>query len=160
MSKINKPLPKDTEDVLLLIKRRYKKHMMYGTYYYGGYNYADVDIVLFNEHQEEVRQFLGENNIEVADGCPGSVGSIHTRNTVPVNIICLPAEAYASCRIARDFMQLVEPITDKGKRYGAFLSVLGLCKASGLVPASGSFDIEFGTHVAPAYQGESTEKPF
>lgn len=160
MNKTDKPLPKDTAAVLDLIKQNYLKHMMYGSCFYGGYDYSDVDIVLFDEHQEEVRNFLGRNNITVEDGAPGSVGSILTKNTIPVNIICLPSESYAACRIARDFMQLVKPIVDKDKRYGAFLTVFGLIKASGFVPASGSYSEMFGPGSVISTEVGSDEMPF
>ena len=136
----NKPLPEDTKRTLDLIKAEYKCHMMYGSYIYGGYDYKDVDIALFTCGKEYVEEFLISNTIGLADGAPGSFGTIHTTDSIPVNIICFPKEAYDSCKIATDFLQLLEPIIDKDKRYGAFLTVMGLVKSSGFRPVSGSFN--------------------
>lgn len=136
----NKPLPEDTKRTLDLIKAKYKWHLMYGSYIYGGYDYKDVDIVLFSCGKGYVGNMLQCNGIGIAPGAPGSFGTIHTTDSIPVNIICFPKEAYDSCKIATDFLQLLEPILDKDKRYGAFLTVMGLVKASGFRPVSGSFN--------------------
>jgi len=135
----NKLLPKDTKKTLDLLKAKHKCHLMYGTYIYGGYDYQNVDIVLFSCGKEYVEAFLADNYIGIEAGSPGSFGTIHTTDSIPVNIICFPKEAYDSCKIAVDFLQLLGPIRDKEKRYGAFLTVMGLVKASGFRPVGGSF---------------------
>lgn len=135
----NKQLPEDTKRTIYVIRAEYNCHLIYGSYIYGGYDYKDVDIVLFGCGKEYVENLLGMNGIGVAPGAPGSFGTIHTTDSIPVNIICFPEEAYDSCKIATDFLQLLEPILDKDKRYGAFLTVMGLVKASGFRPVGGSF---------------------